>query len=242
MVFIVNRFLSAAECQQAIQEAEAAASAGTWAAPVGSGVAPASAGSSGSSAGDENCKGGNISGSESAEWPLSDARGAETGRRTSRSVYPPKSSAIYRTIQERMALLGNVPADNGEPTKLTRYTGGEWYQAHDDSKSHKQYQAYPYAYRGGTVAFANRIFSLVVYLNTCTEGGTTSFHHLAANAFDQRPGGIRPANPRALRSSPGFASEPMAQNTGNSRTSEAIAPMMIGFLRPTLSDHLPTTT
>ena len=68
----------------------------------------------------------------------------QSGRRTSRSLYPPADSATYRIIHERMARLGNVPQANGEPTKLTRYEGGEWYNAHDDAKSHEQYQAFPY--------------------------------------------------------------------------------------------------
>ena len=67
---------------------------------------------------------------------------------------------------------------------MTRYTHGQWYQGHDDSKGHHQFQAFPIPYNGGSVPYSNRIFSCFVYLNDCAHGGTTSFHYLGATQFD----------------------------------------------------------
>jgi hypothetical protein len=112
-------------------------------------------------------------------WPLSGTPSQlERGTRSSHSVYPKPGSTIYKLLHERVSRVTNVPVENLEPTKMTRYTEGQWYQGHDDAKGHFQFQDFPHAYRGGRVALSNRIFSCFVYLNDCAEGGTTSFHYL----------------------------------------------------------------
>ena len=59
-------------------------------------------------------------------WPKSDDRLNGRGTRTSCSIYPDPDSTICGLIHQRVAALVNLPTENLEPTKMTRYLQGEW--------------------------------------------------------------------------------------------------------------------
>lgn len=67
-----------------------------------------------------------------------------------------------RNIQSRYSKLLNMPIDNMEAAKVSRYRKGEYFRNHVDPIS-------------GTEFLENRIATLFVYLNDCDSGGETRF-------------------------------------------------------------------
>ena len=65
-------------------------------------------------------------------------------------------------IQSRYSKLLNVPVDNIEAAKVSRYRRGEYFKNHVDTLS-------------GMDFLENRIATLFVYLNDCESGGETRF-------------------------------------------------------------------
>ena len=68
-------------------------------------------------------------------------------------------------IQSRYSKLLNVPVENMEAAKVSRYRRGEFFKNHVDPLS-------------GTDFLENRIATLFVYLNDCESGGETRFMSL----------------------------------------------------------------
>ena len=71
-------------------------------------------------------------------------------------------------IQARYSKLLNVPVENMEAAKVSRYRRGEFFKNHVDPLS-------------GTDFLENRIATLFVYLNDCESGGETRFMSLPSH-------------------------------------------------------------
>lgn len=79
-------------------------------------------------------------------------------------------NALCKRIEERIATLTNWPVENGEGLQVLRYRPGAEYKPHYDYFDPAQAGTPSILKRGG-----QRVASLVMYLNTPTRGGATTF-------------------------------------------------------------------
>ncbi len=79
-------------------------------------------------------------------------------------------NALCKRIEERIAHLTNWPVENGEGLQILRYRPGAEYKPHYDYFDPAQAGTPAILKRGG-----QRVASLVMYLNTPTRGGATTF-------------------------------------------------------------------
>lgn len=102
---------------------------------------------------------------------------AATGRdevhasRTSQGIHlPSQDDALLERIERRIAVLLDWPVENGETLQVLHYGPGAEYRPHYDYFDPETSGADAALSRGG-----QRVASLVMYLNTPTRGGSTSF-------------------------------------------------------------------
>jgi prolyl 4-hydroxylase len=90
----------------------------------------------------------------------------EHSSRTSSSFYIPNTDEVSQKIKIKVANLLQIPAENIETLQFLRYQKGEKYAYHYDLLSGDNIQN-------------QRVFTVLLYLNTLTpqDGGATSFFH-----------------------------------------------------------------
>ena len=69
-------------------------------------------------------------------------------------------SPVIHAINQRLASASGMPAENGEPLQILRYSPGQEYRPHHDALPHTDNQ---------------RVLTMLVYLNDAYEGGETIF-------------------------------------------------------------------
>lgn len=88
--------------------------------------------------------------------------------RTSEGTYfAADEHPLISAIDQRIARLLDWPAENGEPLQILRYGEGGEYRPHHDYLD----PAAP----GATAIGGNRVATLILYLQSCGEGGWTDF-------------------------------------------------------------------
>lgn len=91
--------------------------------------------------------------------------------RTSQGMFFERgASALIATIEARVARLLHWPVDHGEGLQILRYEPGNEYKPHYDFFDPSQPGSAAVLKRGG-----QRVGTLVIYLNTPTNGGATTF-------------------------------------------------------------------
>lgn len=96
---------------------------------------------------------------------------ALSGARTSEGMFfENDADEVVRRIESRIAELVNWPVDRGESMQVLRYACGAQYRPHYDYFDPTVPGAAPMLDRG-----AQRVATLVMYLNTPAKGGSTSF-------------------------------------------------------------------
>ena len=83
-------------------------------------------------------------------------------------------------IQDRVSRLVNLPPQNFEKLKVTKYAPDQKFGNHDDAHAPFKSVVQPYISKGCTEIYSNRVFALIMYLNDVTEGGGTTFKYLSA--------------------------------------------------------------
>ena len=131
------------------------------------------------------------------QQPSATAQGQE-GRRTSTSMYPLPTQIKW--LRDRIAAATNVPHTHLEPTKMTSYAKGEFFQKHTDA-SFLNEKMWAFAAKLAEVddegvqdpcRWPSRFCTLFLYLNDVNEGGRTCFRWLdgsggipGGNIFEQ---------------------------------------------------------
>lgn len=91
--------------------------------------------------------------------------------RTSDGMFFERGEApVIQRIEQRIALLLNWPVDHGEGLQILRYRPGAEYRPHHDYFDPAHAGSKPILARGG-----QRVATMVMYLNTPTGGGATTF-------------------------------------------------------------------
>ncbi|NMM80094.1 proline dioxygenase [Acidovorax sp. SRB_14] len=104
------------------------------------------------------------------------------GDRTSRGMFFPRGdTAVVRTLEARIAKLVHWPVENGEGLQVLHYPPGAEYKPHYDYFDPTEPGTPTLLRRGG-----QRVATLLVYLNTPTEGGGTTFPHAHMEVAAQR--------------------------------------------------------
>ena len=79
-------------------------------------------------------------------------------------------------LQARIASLIQVPVSNFEPMKVSLYEEGDRFGWHDDAiGTYRKRAGAAHIFPECPHPYSNRIATVIVYLNTCTEGGATRF-------------------------------------------------------------------
>ena len=87
-------------------------------------------------------------------------------------------------IQDRVSRLVNLPPQNFEKLKVTKYTTGQKFGNHDDAHDPSKSTVQPYISKGCTEIYSNRVFTVIMYLNDVADGGGTTFKYLSATKLD----------------------------------------------------------
>jgi prolyl 4-hydroxylase len=91
-------------------------------------------------------------------------------RTSSGMAFARGATPVIARIERRIAALLKWPLRNGEALQILRYEVGQQYKPHYDYVDPSQPGAGPFLARGG-----QRVASLVMYLNTPSDGGATNF-------------------------------------------------------------------
>jgi prolyl 4-hydroxylase len=94
----------------------------------------------------------------------------DAGRTSSGMAFTRAATPLIARIERRIAALLDWPLENGEALQILRYEVGQEYRPHHDYVDPAESGAAKFLARGG-----QRVASLVMYLNTPTEGGATNF-------------------------------------------------------------------
>jgi len=94
----------------------------------------------------------------------------DAGRTSSGMAFTRAATPLIARIERRIAALLDWPLENGEALQILRYEVGQEYRPHHDYVDPAESGAATFLARGG-----QRVASLVMYLNTPTEGGATNF-------------------------------------------------------------------
>ena len=94
----------------------------------------------------------------------------DAGRTSSGMAFTRGETPLIARIERRIAALLDWPLENGEALQILRYEVGQEYRPHHDYVDPAEAGAAKFLARGG-----QRVASLVMYLNTPTEGGATNF-------------------------------------------------------------------
>lgn len=95
---------------------------------------------------------------------------AHEGRSSSGYGFQRGATPLIDRIERRIATLLKWPLENGEGLQILRYRVGQEYRPHHDYMDPALPGAPAFLARGG-----QRVASLVMYLNTPTDGGATNF-------------------------------------------------------------------
>ena len=95
---------------------------------------------------------------------------AHEGRTSSGYGFQRGATPLIDRIERRIATLLKWPLENGEGLQILRYRVGQEYRPHHDYMDPALPGAAAFLARGG-----QRVASLVMYLNTPTDGGATNF-------------------------------------------------------------------
>lgn len=94
----------------------------------------------------------------------------DAGRTSSGMAFARGATPLIARIERRIAALLDWPFENGEALQILRYEQGQQYRPHYDYVDPIEAGAAKFLARGG-----QRVASLVMYLNTPSEGGATNF-------------------------------------------------------------------
>lgn len=94
----------------------------------------------------------------------------DAGRTSSGMAFTRAATPLIARIERRIAALLDWPFENGEALQILRYEVGQEYRPHYDYVDPAESGAAKFLARGG-----QRVASLIMYLNTPTDGGATNF-------------------------------------------------------------------
>lgn len=84
-----------------------------------------------------------------------------------------ETSDVVRALVQRLAMLARLPVHHAEALQVVHYDNGEYYKAHFDAYDVASPDGQRYVHESG-----NRLVSVIGYLNTVTDGGSTNFPRL----------------------------------------------------------------